>query len=217
LINYKETINYRESMSEDSERMKRLVSFKKKLEDRAQELDSELKEVQTMLETVNSLLLEKGFKHIEIPKGTAKTGVTAREEQASAPIEPEPVPERTPPESVTELKTAEGEPLAELFLNEAEESLRVIPARDKNFNTGTPPFTQFLVERVMQKMQERDNELVRAGQIAPEKIFNYKIIQQDGTIHEIEIRNIDQDRLRELKSSIRWTLEKMYEKTKTQT
>jgi hypothetical protein len=27
------------------------------------------------------------------------------------------------------------------------------------------------------------------------------------------LRNVDEDRLRELKSSIRWTLEKMYEKT----
>jgi hypothetical protein len=28
------------------------------------------------------------------------------------------------------------------------------------------------------------------------------------------IRNVDEERLRELKSSIRWTLEKMYEKTR---
>ena len=203
-------------MSEDSERMKRLISFKKKLEDRAQELDSELKEAQTMLETVNSLLLEKGFRRIEIPKGTAKTGVPPHEEQTSTTSEPEPVPATAPPEGVIQLKTADGEPLAELFLNEVEESLRVIPARDKNFNTETPPFTQFLVERVMQKMQERDTELARIGQITPERIFSYNIIQENGVIQEIEFRNVDQDRLRELRSSIRWTLEKMYEKTKAQ-
>ena len=201
-------------MSEDSERMKRLISFKKKLEDRVQGLDSELKEAQTMLETVNSLLLEKGFRRIEIPKGTARIGEPPHEEQASTPSEP--VPATASPESVIDLKTADGEPLAELLLDETEESLRVIPTRDKNFNIGTPPFTQFLVERVLQKMQERDNELARIGQISPEKILNYKITQEDGIIHEIEIRNIDQDRLRELKSSIRWTLEKMHEKTKTQ-
>jgi hypothetical protein len=203
-------------MSEDSERMKRLISFKKKLEDHAQELDSELKEVQTMLETVNSLLLEKGFRRVEIPQETAKTTVTPHEEPTSTPSQPEPVQATAPMESVVELKTADGEPLAELFPNEAEQSLRVVPAHDKNFNTGTPPFTQFLVERVMQKMQERDNELARTGQIAPERIFSYNIIQENGVIQEIEIRNVDQDRLRELRSSIRWTLEKMHEKTKAQ-
>jgi len=202
-------------MSEISEKMKRLVSFKRKLEDRVQELDSELKEVQTMLETVNSLLLEKGFKHIEIPRETAETGAAAHEEQVSTPSEPEAVSARAPQEDVIELKTAEGEPLAELFLNETQESLRVVPARDKNFDTSTPPFTQFLVERVMQKMQERDNELARTGQITPDRIFNYSIIQENDIIQEIEIRNVDQDRFRELRSSIRWTLEKMYEKTKT--
>jgi len=203
-------------MSESSERMKRLVSFKKKLEDRAQELDSELKEVQTMLETVNSLLLEKGFKRIEIPKETQKTAVILREEPTSAPSELEPVRATAPLESVVELKATDGDILAELLINEAEGSIRVVPARNKNFNTGTPPFTQFLVERVLQKMQERDQELARIGQIAPERTFNYRIIQDDGAIHEIEIKNIDEDRLRELRSSVRWTLEKMHEKTKTQ-
>jgi hypothetical protein len=117
---------------------------------------------------------------------------------------------------VIELKTAEGEPLGELLLNEADASLRVVPARDKRFDINTPPFTQFLVERVMQKMQERDNELVRIGQIAADRVFSYNIIQEDGIIQEIMITNVDQDRLRELRSSIRWTLEKMHEKTRTQ-
>jgi hypothetical protein len=34
-------------------------------------------------------------------------------------------------------------------------------------------------------------------------------------LREIVIRNVDEERLRELKSSIRWTLEKMYEKTRS--
>jgi hypothetical protein len=203
-------------MSEDVERMKKLVSFKKKLEDRAQQLDSELKEAQAMLDTVNSLLLEKGFRRVEIPKDTAKTGLESDEERVSAPSEPESVPATTSRENVIELKTAEGEPLGELFLNEADASLRVVPAPDKRFDVNTPPFTQFLVERVMQKMQERDNELVRIGQIAADRVFSYNIIQEDGIIQEIMITNVDQDRLRELRSSIRWTLEKMYEKTRTQ-
>ncbi len=204
-------------MTDNSEKMKRLVSFKKKLEDRAQELDSELKEVQSMLETINSVLLEKGFKRIAIPKETSKPSVKRHDEQVSTLPKSEAVPMKASTEGTIELKTADGELLAELFLNETEESLRLIPAQDKNFNVGTPPFTQFLVERVMQKMQERDTELAQIGQVSPEKIFTYNIIQENGVIQEIEIKNVDQDRLRELRSSIRWTLEKMHEKTKTQT
>ncbi|PIU58803.1 hypothetical protein COS86_07585 [Candidatus Bathyarchaeota archaeon CG07_land_8_20_14_0_80_47_9] len=128
--------------------------------------------------------------------------------------EPQPPSTSPEPESVTPLKTVTGELLASIFTSE--NSLRVVPAEDKTFDINTPPFTQFLVERVLTKMQERDNELVRTGQLDPDKIFSYNIIREGDVIREIVIRNVDADRLRELKSSIRWTLEKMYEKIKSQ-
>jgi hypothetical protein len=211
----KKTITDREKMSEDTEKTRRLITFKKKLEERAQQLDSDLKEVQTMLETVNSLLLEKGFKRMEIPRETAKTGAVAYEGQIGIPSEPTSEPASAPHENLNQLKTIDGEPLAELIVNEAEESLRVVPAPDRNFNINTPPFTHFLVERVLQKMQERDNELAKTGQITRDRVFSYDIMQEDNIIREIFIRNIGPDRLKELRSSIRWTFEKMYEKMKS--
>jgi hypothetical protein len=65
-------------------------------------------------------------------------------------------------------------------------------------------------------MQERDSELARAGQLSPDKILCYNIVREGDIIREIDIKNTDPERLKELKSSIRWTLEKMYEKMKTQ-
>jgi len=196
-------------MSEDAEKIKRLVAFKKKLEKRVEDLESELKELQTMLEAVNSILLEKGFKRAEIPKAPAEV-------EALPPKEEAPV-EKAPPieyESVTPLKAADGEILANLYMSG--DSLRVVPAEGKNFNVNTPPFTPFLVERVFAKMQEKDNELSRLGQLTPDKVFSYNIVREGDVIREIVVENVDQDRLRELKSSIRWTLEKMYEKMKAQ-
>jgi hypothetical protein len=129
-------------------------------------------------------------------------------------VEPSPPLPPTEYESVIPLKTVTGELLATLHVSE--DSLRVVPAEDKSFNVNTPPFTPFLVERVFAKMQEKDNELARTGQIAPEKIFCYNIVREGEVIREITVKHVDQDRLRELKSSIRWTLEKMYEKMKSQ-
>lgn len=198
-------------MLDEAERIRRLVAFKKRLEDQAEKLDTELKEVQTMLETVNSLLLEKGFRRIEIPREAVATPL--EEKIVSVPESSSTRPQALP-ENVTQLNTSNGELLADLYWNETENSLRVVPASDKNFDINTPPFTHFLVERVLLKMQERDNELARAGHIVPDKIFCYEIKRQGNMISEINIRNIDSDRLRELKSSIRWTFEKMHEKTK---
>jgi hypothetical protein len=46
-------------------------------------------------------------------------------------------------------------------------------------------------------------------------MFSYNIVREGDQIREIIIRNVDDERLKELKSSIRWTFEKMYEKMKS--
>ncbi len=195
-------------MSQEAEKIKKFVAFKEKLEKRVEELESELNEQRLMLEAVNSILLEKGFKRVEIAKAPAATEVLpVREETPVMPPQPS-----AKYENVISLETVTREPLANIYINQ--DSLRGVLAEDKNFNIDTPPFKQFLVQRVLAKMQEKDSELARTGQLTPDKIFSYNIIQEDDRIHEITIKNSDDNRLRELKSSIRWTLEKMYEKTK---
>lgn len=195
-------------MSQENDRIRRLVDFKRNLEKKIADSESELKDLQTMLETVNSILLEKGFRHVEIPKEPAQVSLS-KEVAAPEPefVLPQPASEA---EGVIPLKTVTGELLANIYTSE--DSLKMIPAEDKNFDVNTPPFTQFLVERVLMKMQERDSELARAEQLAPEKIFSYNIVREGDTLRELAIKNVDTDRLKELKSSIRWTLEKMHEK-----
>jgi hypothetical protein len=195
-------------MSLGSEKMKALVAFKKKLEKRIEELDAELKDATVTLETVNAILLEKGFKRgdiNEVPK--------MPEDTASSVEEKAPLPAGQETESVISLKTLNEEPLAIIYVEK--DSLHVLPDESKSFSVNTPPFSHFLVERILAKMQEKDNELVRMGQLTPEKMFAFNIVREGDLIREIVIRNVDEERLRELKSSIRWTLEKMYEKTKS--
>ncbi|MEM3566352.1 MAG: hypothetical protein QXK18_05715 [Candidatus Bathyarchaeia archaeon] len=201
-------------MSEEAEEVKRLLAFKKKLEKRVEKLESELKELKSILETINSVLLAKGFKRAEIVKAPTPTlpevAVPTKEEEMV--IQP---PTRTPEfKEVVPLKTAAGELLATLYVGEG--FLKIVLAEDKNFNVNTPPFNQFLVERVLAKMQQKDGELAKAGKLKPEEIFSYNIVRDGEIIREIHIKNFDAERLRELKSSVKWTLEKMYEKMKSQ-
>ncbi len=198
-------------MSEEGDRTKLLIAFKKKTETRIEELENELKEQQATLEIVDSILLEKGFKHPEI-KPRLSTEPRLEEEKAEIPSEE--VPEHVEPEpTVTQtLKSATGEVLAGLHFDRG--LLRVVLSEDKVFNINTPPFNQFLVQRVLLKMQERDNELVSAGRLDPDRILCFDITREGDIVRELVIRNIDSERLRELSSSIRWTLEKMVEKTK---
>jgi hypothetical protein len=202
-------------LSEDSERIKRLVEFKKKLENRIEELSSDLKDSQAMLDTINFILLDKGFKRPQVTEESTKAeALPPMENVEESKSEPPSHQSEVDLENATPLQSMTGELLANLYASE--DSVRVVMAEDKDFNINTPPFTHFLVERVLLKMQERDSELARAGQLSPNRIFCYNIVREGDIIREIVIKNTDPDRLKELKSSIRWTLEKMYEKVRSQ-
>jgi len=191
----------------EAEEIKSLLAFKKKLEKRIEKLQNELKEAQTILETINSILLSKGFKRAE---AVVKTAPAPSIPESPAPMEAEPITPTVEFKEVFPIKADDGEDLAKIYVGG--NMLRVVFNKDKAFNVNTPPFNQFLVERVLAKMQEKDGELLKAGKLTPEKVFSYTIIRDDDILREIVIKNFDAERLRDLKSSIKWTLEKMYEK-----
>jgi len=195
-------------MSSDAERTKSLVDFKKRIETKIQDLETELKEQQGTLELINSILLEKGFKHPLIEAQPKSELQRTEPPQAGESGE---ISTPSEPEGMRTLKSAGGEPLAQVYVDD--DILHVVLAEDKSYHINTPPFNQFLVQRVLLKMQQRDTELVRAGQLDPDRILCFDIIRDGDLVREILIRNFDQDRLRELTSSIRWTLEKMNEKS----
>jgi len=188
----------KEEMGE--EKLKKMAELKARVEKRVEEMEAELEELRVLLESIDAFLLEKGFRRAEIVKPTPVSVL----------------PEVAPPSPVVEyekaipLKTVTGDLLANIYATE--DSIRVVLAEDKEFSINTPPSTPFLVERVLTKMQERDREAASTGEITPEKILSYNIVRDGDLVREITIRNIGSDRLQELKSTIRWTLEKMYEK-----
>jgi len=204
-----------EDREPEEDKMRKMAELRTTLEKRINELQTELDQLRALLEFVNSTLLEKGFKKPEIKP--AFTSPTAAQEL----IPPSPtmarVHEAVPPPSeilaqAIPIKTVTGELLADLFTDD--ETMRVILAKDKQFTVDTPPFTAFLVQRVLAKMQEKDRESASLGETPPDRILSYEVIKEGDVIREIDVRNIGPDRARELKSSIRWTLEKMYEKMK---
>jgi hypothetical protein len=205
------------NMSQETERMKSLVSLKQHLEKRIARLDAEATELKISLDAVNSILLEKGFKRGNIKDAEQPAKETT---QPSQPTEEAMAKEEKTagyrggePENVIPLKAMNDESLAIIYIEK--DSIHILPDESKHFSVNTPPFGNFLVERVLAKMQEKDNELVRMKQLTPDKMFAYNIIREGDLIREIVIKNVDEERFKELKSSIRWTLEKMYEKMKS--
>ncbi len=213
-------------MAQDPEKMKAMIAFKKRLEDQLEKLNTEAKEIQATLDAVNGILLTTGFKRGDIkdapaPAPSMKEVVLPK--SAAEPAKPQtqatPAPPAAPAaqpveqETVIPLKAQNEEPLALMYFEK--QQIHVMPDESKKFSINTPPFSNFLVEKVFAKMQEKDKELVRLGQLTTDKMFSYNIVREGELIREIIIKNVDEERLKELKSSIRWTLEKMYEKMKS--
>jgi hypothetical protein len=165
-------------MAQDSEKLKSLVNFKKKLEKQIEDLNAEMQDLTATLDMVNSILLEKGFKRGNIKEVKAQkeenepptVNVTVKDERVTAE------PYAVEPESVVPLRTMGDEPLAIIYIKK--DSLHVLPDESKKFSFSTPPFQVFLVERVLAKMQDKDNDLVRTGKLKADKIFAYDIVTE---------------------------------------
>jgi hypothetical protein len=189
---------------EEREKIKKIAKLRALLEKRVEEMETELDGLKTLLGLIDSTLLKESFKRAEVTKPTQSP-----QKQET----PQPTPTK-PQKKGIPLKTVTGDVLAQIYTEK--DQVRIVMAEDKNFDINTPPFTSFFLERVLAKMLDKDQEDANKGKLDPEKVVSYDIKQDGNIIREITIRNLRHERTRELKSSIRWTLEKMYERMKQQ-
>ena len=191
-------IREKESIMEDEE-IKKIVELEEILEERSKKLKAEMEGILSLLNFINNLILEQSFK---------------RAEEIVKPVPPESSTLKVnyAPKKTFLLKTGEGELLAEF--NVQNTNVHIIPAKDKKFNINTPPFNAFLIDRIFTKMVEKDKELVKQSKLISNKIFKFIINTDADILQEIYLQNFNHQREREIVSATRWTLEKMFEKTK---
>jgi hypothetical protein len=190
---------------EEREKIKKIAKLRAILEKRVEDMETELDGLKTLLSLIDSTLLKESFKRAEVTKPVQIP--QKQETPRPPPIKPQ---KRGIP-----LKTVTGDILAQIYTEK--DTIQITLAEDKNFDINTPPFISFFVERVLAKMQDKDREDAGKGKLDPEKKLSFDIKQDGKILREITIRNLRQERSRELKSSIRWTLEKMYERMKQKT
>ena len=189
----------------EKENIMKMANLRVILEKRIQDMEKELDGLKTLLEVIDKNLVKESFKRPQISKPIV---VGKKQEIAKNP--PKKIEKKGIP-----LKTITGDLLAQIF--KENNVTQIMLAEDKDFEINTPPFNSFFVERVLAKMQEKDKEEAKRGVLDPEEIISFEIKQDNNIIREISIKNLRPERIRELKSSIRWTLEKMYDRMKQKT
>ena len=191
---------------DESEEVKQLAELKAKLQKKLESLREEVKTLESLISVVDSLLVSKSFRRVEAPQ-------LPQVQPTQVEIGPAPqVPEAAAQEILT-LEASDGVLLAKMYVTDRDAHVVIEPSL--NLYVSTPPFQSFLVSRVLDSMKSKDLELVKEGKLNPDRVFDYELKIEGDAIREIRIRNYgDKRRLRELRTSIRWTLEKMYEKLK---
>ncbi|HZY47248.1 MAG TPA: hypothetical protein VFE96_05555 [Candidatus Bathyarchaeia archaeon] len=181
-------------MSELRERStKKLAELKAYLEKKVVEDEEEIRSLKSFLEVIDLLLAERSYRRAEVPK----TLVEQSKRQES------------PPQSI---RTVSGVVLADMHVNGGD--LRVVPGEGMKFDTNTPPFRPFLLGKVLEPMQKKDEEAVRKGGLSPDRVLSFDLDQQGSLLKQLRVKNYgDETRLSEIKNAVRWTFRKMYEKT----
>jgi len=188
----------------EKEKIRKIAKLRELLEKRVEDMETEVDGLKTLLSLIDETLVQQSFKRAELLKPV----------QISPKIKtPTPLPVTKQKKGIP-LKTITGDLLAQIYTEK--DLVQITLAEDKNFDINIPPFTSFFVERVLAKMLEKDKEDADKGKLDPDKIVSYEIKQDGNMLKEIRIKNLRPERSREMKSSIRWTLEKMYERMKQQ-
>lgn len=204
--------------------IKNLAEFKKELEERILKTEKELLYLKTSLRLVDEALASTSFKPASklVERPVAEVAPVYEETRpkvepkAPEPLAQKPISVQTPAPSQTEqsfpIKSKMGEDLATMYVGQS--SVRIVPRQDLGFSVKTPPFQSFFIDRVIGEMRRKDEMAVDAGAKDPSSAIEHEIKLDGDAIREIVVRNIDEEaRIRELRSSIRWTLERMMEKT----
>ncbi|GBC70977.1 hypothetical protein HRbin02_00752 [Candidatus Calditenuaceae archaeon HR02] len=143
---------------------------------------------------VDELLAELSFR---------KADTLAKTVEQPAPTPPQAQAERP---MVRSIRGRTGANLATVSYTKDEVRFQLSPGVE--LRGDDKPFTSFLLRKVLDQMVEADRRRAETGEIDPEKVLSYEIVYDGDRVKEILVRNYREDsRLRELISSVRWTLE----------
>lgn len=186
-------------LSESNEAaLKRLADLKAYLEKKLGEHEDEVKSLRSALEVVDSLLAERSYRKMELPKQTAAVAASR------PPAEPQ-----TPGQSI---QTISGVLLADVRVEG--QDIRIVPSDKVRFDANAPPLKSFLVAKVLEPMQARDVEAAQKGELLADRVLSFNVDQEGSLLKEVRIKNYgDERRLNEIRNAVRWTFRRMYEKT----
>lgn len=178
----------------EDEHVRRLAEVKSYITKRIEVLENEIQALRLLLDLVNAALSRESFTRAsELAPGAA------------------PKPSREVGELVSELtiSSRNGRELARFEVYEHGVVIRPLV----ELPTDSPPFRSFFLAKILEGYRKKDEELVKAGRIGEDEAFDYELEEEGGIVKEIRVYNYrERRRLDELRSALRWTLNRVLER-----
>jgi hypothetical protein len=198
-------------MSTESD-IRKLLKIRADLEDRVDQLQTEIDDLKVAMSEIDKAIVGQGFRQ------PSSGGFQAMKLPEAKPEEPRPqeakAQEAKTPEPVTDgssIQAKDGTNLGKVQLTD--DTIIFTPREGLNFTISTPPFQSFLLDRVLANMKTTDEARAATGEITPEQVLSFTVEADGEVIRLLTIRNYGGERrLREIQSSLRWSLDKMYDK-----
>jgi hypothetical protein len=173
---------------------RRLLKYRQDLESRLRELEQEQVDLRTAITVLDSQIVRQGFRKPSIP--VRKPVIEAQS---------------APKEDQSSIKSKNGVTLGSLSTKD--DQIEFNPTPGLAFTISTPPFQSFMIDRVLENMKKTDEEKAALGEKPASQVLAYDVNVEGGRIISVKIMNYGGDRrLREIRSSLRWVFDKMYDK-----
>jgi hypothetical protein len=191
-------------MSNESD-IRKLLKIRTDLEERSEQLQIEIDDLKAAMAEIDKAIIGQGFRQ--------PSAFQSMKLPEAKPEEPKPQ-EAQAHEMITDgssIQAKDGAILGKVQLTD--NTLIFTPREGLNFTTSTPPFQSFLLDRVLANMKTTDESRAATGEITPEQVLSFTVEADGEVIQALTIRNFGGERrLREIQSSLRWSLDKMYDK-----
>jgi hypothetical protein len=192
-------------MSSESD-IRKLLKMRVDLEERTEQLQTEIEDLKLAMTEIDKAIVKQGFRQ---PSPVF---------QSMKPVEPNSEEYRQPVAATTEtiadgssIQAKDGTILGRVHVDD--DTIVFTPREGLTFMKSTPPFQSFLLDRVLANMRKTDEVRAASGEITLEQVLSYKVEADGEIIKSLNVNNYGGERrLREIQSSIRWSLDKMYDK-----
>ncbi|MGD0805019.1 MAG: hypothetical protein ABSA11_13210 [Candidatus Bathyarchaeia archaeon] len=198
-------------MSNESE-IRKLLKIRAELEERAEQLQIEVNDLKVAMVEIDEAIVQQGFRQPDTAFQPMKLDDVKKEEPKTVESS---LPEEKPEQHIdgSSIQAKDGTVLGRVQI--IGDDILFTPREGLSFTMSTPPFQSFLIERVLANMRTTDEARASTGEITPEQVLGYSVEADGEVIKSVTVHNVGGERrLREIQSSLRWSLDKMYDKMK---